>query len=173
MYLLAFGMTGGGQQLFVPPTSLGSYATGDRNKGAFPKTLLDVVVTEDEMAAALCLWMFEHDAGGMAGSGPQLLSCFQASFSKYLDLDANLELPPTGLHLYAFAQSMVDMRVTLQAGASGVSNSPELLLPHFEHLHASLPKPGPGLGNSFELKLGGDYELAFDYQFRPQPVGHA
>jgi hypothetical protein len=175
MYLLAFGMTGEGQQLFVPPTALGSYGTGDRNKGAFPKALLDVVVSDDEMMAALCFWMFERDATGLARSGPQLLASFQTSFSKFLELDAELALPPVGLHFYAFAQSMMDMRLSLQAGTSNLFSCDELMLPRFQHLHASLPKPGPGLGNGFDLQISADglYELAFDYQFRPQRLAYA
>jgi hypothetical protein len=175
MYLLAFGMTAGGQQLFVPPTSLGSYGAGDRNRMPFPKTLLDVMVSDDESVAALCFWMSDRDSGELAGSGPQLLSRFQTSFSNFLDLDADLDLPPAGLHLYAFAQAMVEMRLNFQAGASRASNKHELLLPRFQHVIASLPKPGPGLGNSFELNMGEDrlYGLAFDYQFNPLRLAHA
>lgn len=175
MYLLAFGMTGEGQQLFVPPTSLASFGTSDRNKGAFPKILLDVVVGDDETTAALCFWIFERTPVAFARSGPQLLASFQTSFSKFLDLDLDMGLPPAGLHFYAFAQSMADLRLSLQAGTGSLFNGDELMRPQFQHLHASLPKPGPGLGNGFALQIGGDglYELACDYQFQPQRLAYA
>jgi hypothetical protein len=118
--------------------------------------------------------MFEHGAGGLAQNGPQLLASFQTSFSKFLDLDADAGLPPAGLHFYAFAQSMVDMCLGLRAKAGSVFAGHELMLPCFQHLHASSPKPGPGLGNSFDLQIGagGLYDLAFDYQFRPQRLAY-
>src|SRR5262245_47876405 len=72
MYLVLFGITGGGHRLFVRPTSLGSYGKGDVNKSTFPKSLIDVSVAEDESVAALCIWLFERDSGGLAASGADL-----------------------------------------------------------------------------------------------------
>jgi hypothetical protein len=173
MYLLAFGITGGGHRLYVPPTSVGSYGTGDTNRGRFLKTLIDTTVDNREALLALHLWMFERDSGGLASSAAVLESDFNDAVSDYITLDAPMNLPAASLNFYAFAQSMVDMRFTLQVKAFGLFNSDDLLIPRFHHLRAALPQPVPGEVDSFSMQIlgrGGDYQLDFDYQFDLEPV---
>jgi hypothetical protein len=171
MYFILFGITGGGQRLYVPPTGLGSYGKGDVNKSTFPKTLIDVSVGDGESLAAICIWLFERDSGGLAQSGAALESSYNIRLGDFLAFDAPVNLPPAALHLYAFAQSMVGMRFALQVAAHSYINSDELLLPHFHHLVATLPQPG--VGNGFEVQIqggGAKYLLRFDLHFLWEPV---
>lgn len=170
MYLVLFGITGGGHRLYVPPTGLGSYGKGAVNKSTFPKTLINVSVADDELVAALCIWLFERDSGGLAGSGADLGAGFDAHVTNLLAFDAELSLPSVAKHLYVFAQSMLGMRFELETFADSWFNSDELLLPRFQHLFATLPQPGFDTGFEAIIEGGGaKYLLNFSVDFRWEP----
>lgn len=170
MYLVLFGITGRGQRLFVRPTGLGSYGKGDVNKSTFPKSLIDVSVADDESLAALCIWLFERDSGGTAGSGGDLEQHFNAVLTNLFAFDAQLNLTPPANHLYAFAQSMLLMRLELERVADSWINSDELLLPHFQHLFATVTQPGVATGFNVTIEGGGaKYLLNFTVDFRWEP----
>ena len=170
IYLVLFGITGGGHRLYVPPTGLGSYGKGAVSKSTFPKSLINVSVADDELVASLCIWLFERDRGGLDGSGADLEAAFDARVTNLLAFDAALSLPSVAKHLYAFAQSMLGMRFELETFADSWFNSDELLLPRFHHLFATLPQPGVDTG--FEAIIegaGAKYLLNFSLDFRWEP----
>jgi hypothetical protein len=172
MYLLGFGTTGGGQRLVIPPTSIGSYGTGDVNQGQFPMTLVNVLVNDGEGIVAFCVWLFERDSGGLASSGPQLAATFNNSLNARLAATQPLGLDPQAQHLYCFAQSMVDVRFAMDPLAASNVNSDDILQHHFQTLLATLPQPLGADHNVFEAVIGPDgiYTLQFDCRFRMTPI---
>jgi len=173
MYLLGLGITGGGQRFVIPPTSLGSYETGDVNKGQYPKTLVNAPVGDGEGFAEMCLFLFERDRGNLANSGQALAGTYNAAMNSYLNANQVLGLPPESQRLYSFAQSMVNIRSLLETLGNSNSNSDDIMEHQFRHMPAMLPQPHGVSNNGFELvfqKEGASYALQFDYDFRMAPV---
>jgi hypothetical protein len=173
MYLVGYGVTGGGNHITIRPTSLGSYGTGDvRDQGW---TLVDTQVSDGDNSAAFCIWLFEHDDGHLKDKGLALENWFTREYAESLVSVQQSGLPAQSRIFYAFAQAMATISLHMMRYASeGVGRADDLLRPRFHNLIAELPALDlPGGTSTFELifqdpelHAGPTYSLKFEYSFR-------
>jgi hypothetical protein len=165
IYLVGFGISKSGTRFTIKPRSLGSFNRGDTSGSGYPKSLVDIQVSDSESLVSTCIWLFERDSGGLAGAGNQL----EATFNSFMDKvfpNANLGLSPDARQYYAFGMTMHTMQFSLETEAIQGINADELLMWIY---HDHLPVDRLGI-NSYELNFGfqgAAYALTFRYQLAP------
>jgi hypothetical protein len=171
MYLVGFGISKGGTRFTIKPVSLGSFEAGDTSSSGYPKSLVDIRVSDDESLVSTCVWLFERDSGGLANAGSQLEADFNSVMDASLAASANLGLSPDARQYYAFAQTMHSQEFGLEADAEQGWN-PDDLLDWYYHDHVQVVDP-PNFSRAYDLFFnfdGGSYTLTFRYVLGPPVI---